>query len=69
MDSGLIQTVLAGIMVLGAALFLGRRAWHTVLKARRASSESASCGADGGCGCAASSGTTEREPLSASRDP
>jgi hypothetical protein len=60
-DSGVIQTVLAGIAVIVAALFLGRRAWHTVLKSRRASSEAASCGADGGCGCTASPATTERE--------
>jgi hypothetical protein len=67
MDSALIQTLVAGIAVLGAALFLARRAWQTVVKSKRASMEGGSCGTDGGCGCATPPATGEREGLTASR--
>jgi hypothetical protein len=66
-DSALIQTLVAGIAVLGATVFLGRRAWQTVVKSKRASIEGASCGADGGCGCATPPATGELEALSAPR--
>jgi hypothetical protein len=67
MDSAFIQTLVAGIMVLAATLFLGRRAWQTVVRSRRASIDGASCGADGGCGCVTTSAATpEGERQSAS---
>jgi hypothetical protein len=44
MESAAVQTILAGAIVLGAALFLGRRAWRTVGEARRARRVG-----DGGC--------------------
>jgi hypothetical protein len=69
MDSALVQTLATGIMVLAAALFLGRRAWITIARSRRASVDGASCGADGGCGCASPSATTEQEAVSATRHP
>jgi hypothetical protein len=67
MESALIQTLVAGTIVAGAALFLGRRAWRTVMNSRRASTDSASCGTDGGCGCATTSTPAEREIASAQK--
>jgi len=50
MDSGLVQSLIVGMIVLAAGLFLARRAWRTISAARRPKSE-AGCGAEGGCGC------------------
>jgi hypothetical protein len=60
MDSALLQTLLVGIIVLTAVLFLGRRAWRTVVSSRRATIDGDSCGADG-CGCAATAAPAERK--------
>jgi hypothetical protein len=63
MDSALVQTLVAGILVLAAALFLGRRAWHSVVTSRRAPVGGASCAADGGCGCAERTHPSELESV------
>jgi hypothetical protein len=49
MDAALTQTVAAGMIVLGATFFLGRRAWRAALALRRAKKQGA-C-ASGACGC------------------
>jgi hypothetical protein len=49
MDAAFAQTVGVWATVLGAAVFLARRAWRTYSRARHANKE-ASCG--GVCGCA-----------------
>lgn len=51
MDSALMQTLVAGLIVLVAVVFLARRAWRSFVSSRQASTEGATCGADGGCGC------------------
>ena len=61
MESALTQSLIAGLIVLGAAVFLARRAWRSFVSSRRASAEGATCGADGGCGCASGQ---QREPES-----
>jgi hypothetical protein len=63
MESAIIQTLIAAIVVLGAALFLARRAWRTVVAARRGTGDGASCTAGGGCGCASERTETEPEAL------
>jgi hypothetical protein len=60
MDSAAIQTLVAALIVLGAALFLARRAWRTVVASTRRAGEGAACSTGGGCGCAGE--TTETEP-------
>ena len=62
MDGGLVQSLAVALIVLAAALFLGRRAWRTVAAARRASA-AAGCGADGGCGCHSAGETVDSEAL------
>jgi hypothetical protein len=59
MDSGLVQSLAAGTIVLAAAVFLGRRAWRTLSSAKRAGAHDASCGSGGACGC---SGVAEPTP-------
>jgi hypothetical protein len=59
MDSGLMQSLTAGIIVLAAGVFLGRRAWRTLSSAKRAGAHDASCGSGGACGC---SGVSESTP-------
>jgi hypothetical protein len=48
MSADLVQTAAAGSIVLGAALYVGRRWWKTV-SAARAPKDGPGCGA--GCGC------------------
>ncbi len=50
MDSQLLQTLIAGVIVLAAAFFIGRRAWRTVSAARAPKGGDAGCGGDCGCG-------------------
>lgn len=50
MDSALVQTLLAGAIVLGALAFVARRAWRTVSAARTPKGGSACGGPDCGCG-------------------
>ena len=50
MDSQLLQTLIAGVIVLAAAFFIGRRAWRTVSAARTPKGGDAGCGGDCGCG-------------------
>jgi hypothetical protein len=65
MEGALTQTLVAGLIVFAAVVFLGRRAWRSFMSSRRASAEGATCGADGGCGCA-SGETRESESLTTS---
>jgi hypothetical protein len=62
MDSAMIQTLAAGLIVLGAAAFLGRRAIRSVVAARRArlSGSAAAC-AGGACGCGDGGSTVSEE--------
>ena len=62
MSGALVQTLLVALLVLGAAAYLGRRAWRAVAAARRPAG-GAACGS--GCGC----GTDEASapPASAAR--
>jgi hypothetical protein len=64
MGSALVQTLIAGLIVLAAAAFLARRAWRSFMASRR-SSATATCGSDGGCGCG-SSHQAEADPLTTS---
>ena len=48
MSGEMLQTLLAGLVVLAALFYVGRRAWRTVL-AGRASKDGDGCGGD--CGC------------------
>jgi FeoB-associated Cys-rich membrane protein len=41
------ETLVVGVIVSAAVLFIGRRAWRAVQSARRASAG----GCDAGCGC------------------
>jgi hypothetical protein len=50
MDGAVIQTIVVGAIVLGATLFLGRRAWRTVGEARKARRTDAGGCATCGCG-------------------
>lgn len=50
MDGTLVQTLLAGAIVLGALAFVARRAWRTVAAARAPKSGGACGSADCGCG-------------------
>ncbi len=61
MESALTQALIAGLIVLAAVAFLARRAWRSFVSSRRASAEGATCGADGGCGCASGQ---QRDPES-----
>ena len=47
MSGAMLQTLLAGLVVLAALLYGGRRAWRTVLAGR---AKDAGCGDDCGCG-------------------
>ena len=47
MSGEMLQTLLAGLVVLAALLYVGRRAWRTVLAGRVAKD---GCGSDCGCG-------------------
>jgi hypothetical protein len=49
MSGEMLQTLLAGLVVLGALFYVGRRAWRTVL-AGRAAKDGDGCGSDCGCG-------------------
>jgi hypothetical protein len=66
MESALMQTLVAGSIVLGAAVYLAWRAWRSFASSRRRSADGATCGVDGGCGCA-SDGHGEPESLTTSR--
>ena len=50
MSGEMLQTLLAGLVVLAALLYVGRRAWRTVL-AGRAAKDGDGCGSGGDCGC------------------
>lgn len=65
MDSALVQTLIAGLIVLAATAFLTRRAWRSFTASRRSSTNTATCGPEGGCGCA-SSQQAEADPLTTS---
>lgn len=67
MDSAVVQTLVAGLIVLAAVVFLGRRAWRTLAAAKRSGSTGAECGSGGACGCdgAASATKGERVPPAA----
>jgi FeoB-associated Cys-rich membrane protein len=56
-ESMLAQTVVAALIVVGAVLFLSRRAWRAISASRARASERPGCGS--GCGCA---GTSPEEP-------
>ena len=58
MSGALVQTLLVALLVLGAAAYLGRRAWRSVAAARRPAG-GAACGS--GCGC----GTDEADVAAA----
>lgn len=62
MDSGLMQSLVAGMIVLAAGVFLGRRAWRTLASARRVGAHEASCGSGGACGCSGVSAATPEKP-------
>jgi hypothetical protein len=49
-DSDLMQSLVAGMIVLAAGLFLGRRAWRTLRSSQHVGVDDAACGS-GGCGC------------------
>lgn len=51
MDGQLVQTLLAGVIVAGAAAYAGRR-WLAVVASARVPKGDAGCGG-GGCGCSA----------------
>lgn len=51
METGLIQTLAAGVIVIASALFLVRRAWRTVGGTKRRVGDDEACGASEGCGC------------------
>jgi hypothetical protein len=46
--SPLVQTVVVALLVAGAALYVARKVWMSVAKARR-DRHAAACGADGCC--------------------
>jgi hypothetical protein len=48
MTNAVIQDILVGVALLGAAAYLGRRAWTRLLRARRP--QSGRCGPNCGCG-------------------
>jgi hypothetical protein len=48
MTSAVVQNVLVGVALLGAAAYLARRAWTRVVAARQ--SQSGPCGPNCGCG-------------------
>ena len=52
MDAQMLQTLVAGVIVLVAAFFIGRRAWRTVSSARapKGGDGGGGCGSDCGCG-------------------
>lgn len=49
MDAQLLQTLAAGLIVLAAAAYAGRRVWRTVASSR-APKQDGGCGGDCGCG-------------------
>ncbi len=57
MDGGLMQSLAAGMIVLAAGGFLGRRAWRTIRSAKRSDNDVAACGPGGACGCSGSAVT------------
>lgn len=48
MDGALVQTLLAGVIVVGAAAYMGRR-WAATVASARVRRDDGECG--GGCGC------------------
>ena len=48
MSGELLQTLVAGLIVLAALVYVGRRAWRTVLAGRAKTGDG--CGGDCGCG-------------------
>ena len=49
MEGPMLQTLIAGLIVLAALAYVGRRFWRTVL-AGRAAKDGPGCGDDCGCG-------------------
>jgi len=49
MSGEMLQTLLAGLVVLAALVYVGRRAWRTLL-AGRVGKDGDGCGGDCGCG-------------------
>jgi len=52
-----IETLLVGVIVGAALLFIGRRTWRAVQSARRTSGG----GCDAGCGCDTGAGARPRD--------
>lgn len=50
MDGQMLQTLVVGVIVLMALVFVGRRAWRTVSASRAPKDGSPGCGGDCGCG-------------------
>ncbi|HYH79961.1 MAG TPA: hypothetical protein VEX86_09185 [Longimicrobium sp.] len=51
MDAQMMQTLLAGLIVLAALAYVGRRAWRTLAAARTPKGgDGPGCGSDCGCG-------------------
>jgi hypothetical protein len=50
MDTALLQTLVAGVIVAGAAAYLSRGLWRSIRAARRSAGHEAGCGGEG-CGC------------------
>ena len=48
--SATLQTLIAGMIVLAALAYVGRRAWRTVAASRGAKGGDGGCGGDCGCG-------------------